>query len=101
MLSLCEYPDLLDKPETANLFPADVIERARLIVSKTGGLGTHGLLFPRLLRYDTLLAYCVGGCFYSRLRLMWVSGAYSHSAGVPHFRENVARFIQERYDLRL
>lgn len=34
VLSLVEYPELLDKPETAKLFPADVITRAKLILEK-------------------------------------------------------------------
>ncbi|MBU2572592.1 MAG: aminotransferase class I/II-fold pyridoxal phosphate-dependent enzyme [Elusimicrobia bacterium] len=34
MLSLLEYPALLDRPEAARLFPADVIERAKMVLEK-------------------------------------------------------------------
>jgi aspartate/methionine/tyrosine aminotransferase len=34
ILSLLEYPELLDKPETQKLFPADVIRRAKMMLEK-------------------------------------------------------------------
>lgn len=34
LLSLLEYPELLEKPATAKLFPPDVIARAKLIIEK-------------------------------------------------------------------
>lgn len=52
VLSLLEYPDLMSRPETAGLFPADVIERVKMIIEKNpGGMGAYtqsaGLPFIR------------------------------------------------------
>ena len=52
VLSLIEYPDMLDKPETAKLFPADIIERAKMIIKKNpNGTGAYtqseGIPFAR------------------------------------------------------
>lgn len=42
VLSLLEYPALLDSPETAKLYPADAIKRARLILEKNpSGTGAY------------------------------------------------------------
>ena len=49
VLSLVEYPALLDAPETAKLFPADAVKRARMILEKnpTGtGAYTHSAGMP-------------------------------------------------------
>lgn len=49
VLSLLEYPELLGKPETAGLFPADAIARARHIIEKNpNGMGayTHSAGLP-------------------------------------------------------
>jgi len=52
VLSLLEYPALLTRPEAAGIFPADVIDRAKLILEKNpNGLGAYtqsaGLPFIR------------------------------------------------------
>lgn len=40
VLSLLEYPELMNKPETQTLFPGDVIKRAKEILRHVpGGLG--------------------------------------------------------------
>jgi len=44
MLSLCEYPELLEKKEAKQLFPEDVIERAKIFMKKTSGAGAGTLL---------------------------------------------------------
>ena len=42
VLSLLEYPALLDNPAAAKLFPADAIARARLVIDKNpGGMGAY------------------------------------------------------------
>mmetsp|Transcript_16381 Transcript_16381/g.40841 ORF Transcript_16381/g.40841 Transcript_16381/m.40841 type:complete len:490 (-) Transcript_16381:295-1764(-) len=42
VLSLCEYPELLQHPQVAQLFPIDVIDRARkLVAAIPGGLGAY------------------------------------------------------------
>ncbi|HAF96186.1 MAG: aminotransferase class I/II [Elusimicrobia bacterium GWC2_51_8] len=42
MLSLVEYPGLMDRSEAAKLFPADVIRRAKMILKKNpGGTGAY------------------------------------------------------------
>lgn len=42
VLALVEYPELLDRPETASLFPADAVRRARLILEKNPtGMGAY------------------------------------------------------------
>ncbi len=42
ILSLLEYPEILDKPETTKLFPADIIERAKIILKKNpNGMGAY------------------------------------------------------------
>eukprot|EP00878_Enallax_costatus_P033859 GHUV01037435.1.p1 GENE.GHUV01037435.1~~GHUV01037435.1.p1 ORF type:complete len:496 (+),score=103.97 GHUV01037435.1:60-1547(+) len=42
VLSLCEYPQLLDHPQIGNLFPSDVIERAKVFLSDIpGGVGAY------------------------------------------------------------
>jgi alanine-synthesizing transaminase len=42
ILSLIEYPEMLNKPETAELFPADIIERAKTILKKNPcGMGAY------------------------------------------------------------
>lgn len=42
VLSLLEYPALLDRPEAAKLYPADAIKRARLILEKNpAGTGAY------------------------------------------------------------
>ncbi|MEA3307073.1 MAG: aminotransferase class I/II-fold pyridoxal phosphate-dependent enzyme, partial [Elusimicrobiota bacterium] len=42
VLSLIEYPEMLNKPETEKLFPADIIERAKTILEKNpSGLGAY------------------------------------------------------------
>lgn len=42
VLSLCEVPELLHDPRVADLYPADVIERAKLYTSGLkGGLGAY------------------------------------------------------------
>ncbi|WIA15264.1 hypothetical protein OEZ86_003901 [Tetradesmus obliquus] len=42
VLCLCEYPQLLDHPQIGALFPADVIERARVFLSDIpGGVGAY------------------------------------------------------------
>jgi aspartate/methionine/tyrosine aminotransferase len=49
VLSLLEYPALLDRPEAAKLFPADALKRARMILGKNpGGTGayTHSAGLP-------------------------------------------------------
>jgi len=48
VLSLLEYPELLERPETEKIYPRDVIERVRFILKKAPvGLGayTHSLGF--------------------------------------------------------
>ncbi|OGR41272.1 MAG: aminotransferase class I/II [Elusimicrobia bacterium GWA2_61_42] len=52
VLSLVEYPALMDQPEAARLFPADAVRRARLILEKNpSGTGAYtqsaGLPFIR------------------------------------------------------
>lgn len=52
VLSLLEYPALMDRPEAGGIFPADVIERARMILDNNpGGMGAYtqsaGLPFIR------------------------------------------------------
>ena len=52
ILSLIEYPAMLDKPETAKIFPADAIERAKRILEKNpNGMGAYtqseGIPFAR------------------------------------------------------
>ena len=42
LLSLLEYPELLGRPETARLFPEDVVARARLLLEKNpNGMGAY------------------------------------------------------------
>ena len=42
MLSLLEYPALLERPEAASIFPADVIKRAKMLLEKNpGGTGAY------------------------------------------------------------
>ncbi|PSC68925.1 alanine aminotransferase 2 [Micractinium conductrix] len=42
VLSLCEYPALLDHPASKEIYPPDVIERARLYLSSIpGGVGAY------------------------------------------------------------
>jgi aspartate/methionine/tyrosine aminotransferase len=42
VLALVEYPELLDRPETAAFFPADAVRRARLILEKNPtGMGAY------------------------------------------------------------
>lgn len=41
VLSLVEYPQLLDKPETSLLFKADAIARAKKIISQVGSIGAY------------------------------------------------------------
>ena len=54
MLSLCEYPPLLEKAHTmGDLFPKDVIERAKMVMAESKfGLGAYseskGMRFVRL-----------------------------------------------------
>ena len=57
MLSLVECPALMDQPGAAELFPADVIERAKMILEETpGGMGAYtqsaGLPFVRKAAAD-------------------------------------------------
>lgn len=41
-LSLLEYPALLDAPETKKLFPADIVERAKMVLEKNpSGTGAY------------------------------------------------------------
>ena len=52
VLSLLEYPALMDRPEAGAIFPADVIERVKMIREKNpGGMGAYtqsaGLQFIR------------------------------------------------------
>mmetsp|Transcript_22112 Transcript_22112/g.65195 ORF Transcript_22112/g.65195 Transcript_22112/m.65195 type:complete len:514 (+) Transcript_22112:66-1607(+) len=52
VLALCDYPQLLDEPGVHKLFPADVIQRARDILTNIpGGTGayseSHGCLYVR------------------------------------------------------
>ena len=52
VLSLVEYPVLMARPGAAELFPADVVKRAKMILEKTpGGMGAYtqsaGLPFVR------------------------------------------------------
>ena len=66
VMALCNLPDEvgIDNPNAKQIFPADVIERARHI--KHHALHGHG------------------------------TGAYSHSQGAMPFREDIAKFIEER-----
>jgi alanine transaminase len=42
VLCLCEYPQLLEEPAAAQLFPADVIERAKVFLKEIpGGIGAY------------------------------------------------------------
>ncbi|MCX5785095.1 MAG: aminotransferase class I/II-fold pyridoxal phosphate-dependent enzyme [Elusimicrobia bacterium] len=42
VLSLLEYPDMIALPETAKIFPADAIRRAKMIIDKNpGGTGAY------------------------------------------------------------
>ncbi len=42
ILSLIEYPEIMNKPETAKLFPADIIERAKTILKNNpSGMGAY------------------------------------------------------------
>lgn len=61
VLSLIEYPDMLDHPEISKIFPHDSIDRAKEILANLSSVG-----------------------------------AYSHSKGVPYFRETVAHYIKDR-----
>jgi len=52
ILSLIEYPDMINNTETAKLFPADIIERAKTILKKNpNGMGAYtqseGIPFAR------------------------------------------------------
>ncbi len=52
VLSLLEYPGMMDLPETAKIFPADVIKRAKMILEKNpSGTGAYtqsaGIAFIR------------------------------------------------------
>lgn len=45
VLSLMEYPELMDKPECRAMFPSDAINRARALLKQIpGGLGTCATL---------------------------------------------------------
>lgn len=39
--ALTEYPDLLDHPSTASIFPSDAIERARSLLKEIGSVGAY------------------------------------------------------------
>lgn len=41
MAALTEYPDLIDAPEASQLFPKDVLDRARRTIEEIGSTGAY------------------------------------------------------------
>jgi hypothetical protein len=101
LLALVEYPALMTS--ASQLFPADVVARAKKIVNTNPG-GT----FRKPKKENVVCCHLELLCVFRKqsyviFPLIPLSsfndigvGAYSHSKGLPYVRDSIARFIEQR-----